>query len=453
MAAVAQPGPGLESAAVRSPLRGASTASWLVDAASLIELYPQDIRSTNSLTIKDFVSKTLRAALSVAMLGTAMNAQAAIYTVNSTADSSDGSCDAANCTLREAITAALGGDQILFSSLFHTPQTISLQTVLPDIASSISIQGSGATRLTVRRDPSAGTNFRVFNLIGGFTISVSISGMTITGGNLTAGASGGGINSATQLSLSGVHVTGNTAGSGGGVSLGFANSEFANCTFSNNSATNVNASGGGGIFFLGLGGHSLRIVNSTISGNSSSANGGGISLFSAGGSNTVEIINSTIANNTAVNSGGVRTYAQNNSTATTTLRNTIVAGNMPINMATETLNGATAVFQSQGFNLSNNYNGVFVAQASDITSNPLLGALQNNDGQTPTHAPVFGSPALDAGHGSGSFTDQRGFLRVVDLPGIANAAGGNGSDIGAVEAQTVPVSDVILRAGFEDPIP
>jgi len=121
MAAVAQPGPGLESAAVRSPLRGASTASWLVDAASLIELYPQDIRSTNSLTIKDFVSKTLRAALSVAMLGTAMNAQAAIYTVNSTADSSDGSCDAANCTLREAITAALDGDQILFSSLFNTP--------------------------------------------------------------------------------------------------------------------------------------------------------------------------------------------------------------------------------------------------------------------------------------------------------------------------------------------
>ncbi len=358
----------------------------------------------------------------------------------------------ANCTLREAITAALDGDQILFSSLFNTPQTISLQTVLPDIGSSISIRGSGASRLTVRRDPVAGTNFRVFNLTGGLTISVSISGMTITGGN-PANALGGGINSATQLSLSGVHVTGNTAGSGGGVSLGFANSIFTDCTFSNNSATTVNGPGGGGISFLGLGGHALRIVNSTISGNSSIANGGGISLFSADGSNTLEITNSTVANNTAVNSGGVLTYAQNNATATTTIRNTIVAGNMPINMARETLNGATAVFQSQGFNLSNNYNGVFVAQASDITGNPLLGALQNNGGQTPTQAPSFGSPALDSGHGSGSFTDQRGFQRVVDLPGIVNAAGGNGSDIGAVEAQTVTVSDIIFRAGFEDPIP
>jgi CSLREA domain-containing protein len=408
------------------------------------------------------VSKTLRTALSVAMLGTAVSAQAAVFTVNSTADSGDGSCDGANCTLREAITAARDGDQILFSSLFNTPQTISLQTVLPDIEFSYSIQGSGANLLTVRRDPSAATNFRVFNLIGGFTVSVSISGMTITGGNPGVGQSGGGISSATGLNLNNVHVTGNTAGIGGGVSFQFADGQFTNCTFSNNSATNADGLGGGGIFYLGFGGRTLRIVNSTISGNrsdasgsggASTAKGGGISFASFSGSNTLEIVNSTIANNTAVNASGIRTFAETNAPAMTTLRNTIVASNPPINLAISTGVGGLATFVSLGFNLSNDYNGVFALQASDITGNPLLGALQNNGGQTPTHAPSFGSPALDGGNGSGSITDQRGLLRPVDLPGIANAAGGNGSDIGAVEAQTLPESGIILRTGFEDPIP
>lgn len=403
------------------------------------------------------MSNPLRILLSVAILGTGLNAQAETYIVNSTADTSDGSCDAANCTLREAITVALDGDVINFSSLFAVPQTISLQTALPSIERNIMIQGSGASLLTVRRDPNAATNFRLFNAIGGFTVSVTINDMTISGGLLDAGEFGGGINSATQLSLSGVHVTGNTAGNGGGVSLGFANSTFTNCTFSNNSATNSDSIGGGGILFLGLGGHTLRIVNSTISTNSSNATGsgqsttakgGGISFGSFGGSNTLEIINSTIVNNTAAIVGGVRTFAQTDATATTTLRNTIVAGNMPTNLATENAGGGTPTFQTLGFNLSDNFNGVVVTLASDIVGNPQLGVLQNNGGQTPTHAPLLGSPALDGGNGSGSNTDQRGLPRPVDLPGITNAAGGDGSDIGAVEAQTV-----ILRDGFENPVP
>ena len=36
---------------------------------------------------------------------------------------------------------------------------------------------------------------------------------------------------------------------------------------------------------------------------------------------------------------------------------------------------ATLNRPSQGFNLSNNYNGIVTLQASDITGNPLLGAL------------------------------------------------------------------------------
>ncbi len=396
------------------------------------------------------MSKALRTALSVAILGTALNAQADIYTVNATADSNDGNCNVANCTLREAVTAAQTSDVINFSSLFNTPQTISLQTALPNIQSSITIQGTGAHLLTVRRDPAAAMNFRVFTMGGGPFVSVTVSGMTISGGMVGTGESGGGINALIQLMLNDVHVTGNTAGVGGGVQVGFANSQFTNCTFSNNTSSNPDASGGG-IFFLGGGGNIMRVVNSTISGNNAGS-AAGISHFSVAVGTTLEIVNSTIVNNTAVNAGGIRTFTQNGGTANTTLHNSIVAGNTPTNLATATLDGGPATFQTLGFNLSNDYNGVFVVLASDVTANALLGPLRDNLGRTPTHAPLFGSPALDGGSSSGSSTDQRGLLRPVDLSGITNAAGGNGSDIGAFEAQTAPAFDALLLDGFEGPL-
>lgn len=75
---------------------------------------------------------------------------------------------------------------------------------------------------------------------------------------------------------------------------------------------------------------------------------------------------------------------------------------------------------------------------NNITSgNPLLGSLANNGGPTLTMLPLTGSPAIDqAVNVVGSPTlpiDQRGFARPADDPAIANAPGGNGSDIGAVE--------------------
>ena len=45
------------------------------------------------------------------------------------------------------------------------------------------------------------------------------------------------------------------------------------------------------------------------------------------------------------------------------------------------------------------------------------------------------SPAIDKGASFGLTSDQRGVLRPIDFPSIPNAAGGNGSDIGAFELQ------------------
>jgi uncharacterized repeat protein (TIGR01451 family) len=63
-------------------------------------------------------------------------------------------------------------------------------------------------------------------------------------------------------------------------------------------------------------------------------------------------------------------------------------------------------------------------------------ALGNYGGTTQTHALSAGSPAIDKGFSFGLTTDQRGSARPVDLAAYANATGGNGSDIGAFEAQT-----------------
>ena len=67
-----------------------------------------------------------------------------------------------------------------------------------------------------------------------------------------------------------------------------------------------------------------------------------------------------------------------------------------------------------------------------------LGALQDNGGPTPTHALLSGSVAIDRGHSGSAIADQRGSLRPVDLPEVANAAGSNGSDIGAFELPLPP---------------
>jgi len=65
----------------------------------------------------------------------------------------------------------------------------------------------------------------------------------------------------------------------------------------------------------------------------------------------------------------------------------------------------------------------------------LLGPLGDNGGPTPTMVPEATSPLVDQGAAFGLGTDQRGVQRPIDFPAIANAAGGDGADIGAVELQ------------------
>ena len=77
-----------------------------------------------------------------------------------------------------------------------------------------------------------------------------------------------------------------------------------------------------------------------------------------------------------------------------------------------------------------------ISSGSPLTSDPLLGPLQDNGGRSQTMVPAEGSPVIDAGSAFGLTTDQRGLPRLSDFTALANAD--DGSDIGAVELQ-VPV--------------
>ena len=139
----------------------------------------------------------------------------------------------------------------------------------------------------------------------------------------------------------------------------------------------------------------------------------------------------------------------------TNVRNTIIAGN---NSGISTVPDVTGNFNSQGHNLigkatpggdgsngdqtgfTNGVNGDKVGSLA-APIDPVLGALGDNGGPTPTHKPLTGSPALDAGNdalakdaSNNTLTrDQRGAGR------FANATGpGTGTvDIGAFEFHPV----------------
>ncbi len=75
-------------------------------------------------------------------------------------------------------------------------------------------------------------------------------------------------------------------------------------------------------------------------------------------------------------------------------------------------------------------------------TDPKLAPLGDNGGPTFTHALLIGSPAIDKGKDlSGTGKDQRGLTRPNDDPSITNAAGGDGSDIGAFELYTIKVTN------------
>ena len=383
-------------------------------------------------------------ALLVAMLslGASMpSAEAAIFIVNSTADTDDGTCNSANCTLREAINAANNttvADTILLTALSGT---INLTSALPDVINALNLTGPGADILTLQGSGS----FRILNVAAG-AVSVTVTKLTITNGSATGG--GGGIRSLSPLSVTDCVLSGNSATTeGGAVSLAGGGGQFRNCTFSSNTA----GQRGGAIYYDGEGGFTLTLINDTISGNHANGGGNGGAIFHFSNSmavnppSTLQVTNCTITNNfsaSSLNGGGIAAAANSaGDDITTLLSNTIVAGNTAPNLVSGAgAPGASSTFVSQGYNLtSDDGNGLLNATGDLVNSDPRLGPLQDNGGPSFTHLPSINGAAVDAGNTTQPF-DQRGV-------GFISRPQGARDDIGAVE---VALEEVVVTTTVDE---
>ncbi len=273
--------------------------------------------------------------------------------------------------------------------------------------------------------------------------TVTVTGCTITN-NVANGLGGAIMNyNAGTVTVTDSTISNNTANLGNVCNLLNGTVNIIRSTLSGNMA----AGSGGGIFNNSTG--TINATNSTLSGNRANSNGGGIFFSNSGGAGQGTITNCTITANTANAGGGIA-----NTSASITLKNTILAGNTATNV-TKDLSGSLI---SGGYNLIGNSTGGTMTPTtgdqigtSATPINPLLGALANNSGLTQTHALLSGSPAIDKGAAAtGITTDQRGQVRPLDDPAIANAAGGNGSDIGAYEVQSPTAVELINFAARSD---
>ena len=335
-------------------------------------------------------------------------------------------------SLRQVIHDASAGDAITFSNTVTGSITLLSGELL--VNKSLTIAGPGAGALTV----SGNNSNRVFDIATttGSQI-VALSGLTIANGridtNFGTGISlggGGGIFEslpAGTLTVSQCILSNNNAAYDAGGILNANGTLFVdNCALVSNTCFDaLTGTVGGAIDNVAT----TVVRNCTCVGNSA-AYGGGIANEVGG---NLALTNCTVANNSArIQGGGV---FQNGSTITYWLRNTLVAGNTaPVGPDVH------GNFTSGGYNLIGDGTGSsgFVAVGDQVgsTANPIipgLGPLQDNGGPTPTMSPLLGSLAIDQGGSGGGATDQRGQLRLYDQPGVPNAIGGDGSDIGAVE--------------------
>lgn len=367
---------------------------------------------------------------------------AATYLVNTTNDIDNGICDAAHCSLREAIIMANGAAGVI-NFAPNVTGTITFGTDRPGIYNHITINGPGAELLTI----SGGNAIDVFS-IGMPGVEVTIKGLTISNGRNMDFGYAGAITSQGNLTIMDSVITGNKGSEAGGIII-YGNTTIIRSTLSNNiggrDGQPACANVAGAISVSAN--ISLNVINSTLSGNSVSTscsyNNGAIMVFDG----RLTLTGSTVTNNT---SGGSFSGAVAGGTQNSIIRNSIIAGNTGNRDILET-------FSSQGYNIiGNRGSNTAFNQPTDQTGtsgsplNAMLSPLANNGGRTMTHALLSGSPAIDKGKSFGLATDQRGRPRPFDDPAITNAVDGDGSEIGAYEisaANTITVTGGPLSFG------
>ena len=275
---------------------------------------------------------------------------AAQRVVNSLADPGDGTCDARQCTLREAVNDP-GSTGITFAAGLTGPLTLAAPgagggTLV--IGHGLTITGPGGG-LVVRRN-AADPAFRVLRVESG--ASATLTNLTIRNGRTALQGGGGGIVNYGSLTLIRCTVDhgSSTIGAGGIDDHGsltltnssVADNEGAGVVQHNHGTLRVTGStvaGNDGAGIVNLGGELVLARSSVMSnggggvqvewGNSSldlaritdNATGGGISLFRG----SLTLTNSTVARNSAEDGGGVSNFGGRFTITGSTLSNNTAA--------------------------------------------------------------------------------------------------------------------------------
>lgn len=406
-------------------------------------------------------------------------ASAATFVVTTTADSNDGACTVALCSLRDAVIAAngnAGADIITLPAGVYTLTIPGAGENLAatgdlDITDAVTINGAGAATtiidgggldrvfdvrtsgvffndLTIQNGlPAPGDNGGGISNTGTLTLNRCV----VSGNHTSAGGSGAGIWTNNTLTLNSAIVTGNAAG-GGGNGGGIDNEDQVIINLSTISGNSAGPVGGNGAGIYNNG--SASITDSTVSGNIGSGGGNGAGLYE--NSNGNAITRSTFSGNTTNGNGGA-IYVNGQPF---TLTNVTISGNTAVSGGGLFNNGnglhivASTIANNTGGGIANNGSadatGTIIANngvncsvaitdsgtnlqfpgatcgASITSADPLLQPLANNGGPTQTHALVAGSPAVDTNTEicpPTPPTDQRGIARPQ----------GAGCDIGAFE--------------------
>ena len=283
--------------------------------ASQKALHSTVVNGRNATCLSSVLTVSSQAALALGVgLALTPATQAATFNVTNLNDNGAGS-------LRQAIAdanGAAGADTITFQP--GVTGTIGLTTGQLSITDSVSIQGPGSAVLAV----SGNNASRVFYLYNNATtLNVTISGLTVTGGN--AGIGGGIVDFDENLTLDAVTISGNNAtGDGAGLwADGFSmNLTIRNCEISGNTS----GDDGGGIYVEDTGGP-LLIQNTRIMNNHATGSGGGIYLYDP--DNDVTIEDCTISGNTAgAQGGGIYLYSPD--AGEFTIRRTTLSGNSAV---------------------------------------------------------------------------------------------------------------------------
>ncbi len=332
------------------------------------------------------------------------------YLVTSTADTNSAG------TLRSAIAWAdanppsqltPGPNTIIFdvTGTFSTPQTITLNPSLggfnlenPLVPIVISGPGAGVVNI------SGGGLLQVFNVAAGS--AVTISGLTISGGNSLKGAA---VLNSGSLTLSDDTLSGNKAGS-------------------------VLPLYGGAVYNAGT----LNIVGSTFTNNQAPYGLGG-ALENAG---TATIDNSFFGTGLAFQGGAIYNQAGSLSVLNSTFSgNAATEGGSIYNNATATITGST-VSTSTSFNsgaIANDLAGVMAITNSTIADNfaDQTGGGINNAGQLAITSSTLAYNSVGPGGSGGGITISHGSVVLNDTILVLNTAGSSSGSVASDITGTV----------------